>query len=319
MRKKISVVGGINIDIGGKSLCKATLCDSNPGCTFRSMGGVGRNIAHNIKLLGNDVRIFSAVGNDQAGREAIESCNDIGMDISNVIVMSDCNTSTYLYILDNSGEMLAAISDMEIYERLVPEQFFSKMDIINDSDLIIIDTNIPEKVIAYIAENSTVPVFADPVSCTKAKRLLSSLEFIDTVTPNIFEAEVLADQKIDPLSVESLKDAAGVICDKGANRVVITLGGRGAFYFDRNGYGILPCVPSKRINETGAGDSLMAGYATAIVKGFSFKEALIYGMSAAAITVETSEAISKMLSWKSVEIRKETYINGAEQISGCFT
>ena len=45
------VVGGVNIDIGGRSDKPLVAADSNPGCVSTALGGVGRNIAHNLCLL----------------------------------------------------------------------------------------------------------------------------------------------------------------------------------------------------------------------------------------------------------------------------
>ena len=40
------VVGGVNVDIGGRSFAPLVAQDSNPGTVRLSLGGVGRNIAH---------------------------------------------------------------------------------------------------------------------------------------------------------------------------------------------------------------------------------------------------------------------------------
>ena len=46
------VCGGVNIDIGAHSFAPLRAKDSNPGKVELSLGGVGRNIAHNMRLLG---------------------------------------------------------------------------------------------------------------------------------------------------------------------------------------------------------------------------------------------------------------------------
>ena len=46
------VCGGVNIDIGAHSFAPLRDRDSNPGRVELSLGGVGRNIAHNMRLLG---------------------------------------------------------------------------------------------------------------------------------------------------------------------------------------------------------------------------------------------------------------------------
>ena len=51
----VAVVGGITKDIGGRSLAPLVHRDSNPGQVRVSMGGVGRNIAHNMAFMGLEV------------------------------------------------------------------------------------------------------------------------------------------------------------------------------------------------------------------------------------------------------------------------
>ena len=67
-------------------------------------------------------------------------------------------------ITDENGDMQLAVSDMEIYSYLTPEYIASKLDVINNASLCVIDTNLPAETIQYLCENCTVPIFADPVS-----------------------------------------------------------------------------------------------------------------------------------------------------------
>ena len=55
-----AVVGGVNVDIGGRSFAPLVAADSNPGTVTVSLGGVGRNIAHNMCLMGIEVRLLTA-------------------------------------------------------------------------------------------------------------------------------------------------------------------------------------------------------------------------------------------------------------------
>lgn len=44
----VVVAGGTNVDIGGRSYAPLVAGDSNPGRVTVSLGGVGRNIAHDL-------------------------------------------------------------------------------------------------------------------------------------------------------------------------------------------------------------------------------------------------------------------------------
>ena len=94
------VVGGVNVDIGGRSFEKLVAADSNPGKVSISLGGVGRNIAHNMPLMGLDVMMLTAMGDDVYGNRIAASCTELGIDASHALRVSDCATSTYLYIAD---------------------------------------------------------------------------------------------------------------------------------------------------------------------------------------------------------------------------
>ena len=76
------MVGGVNMDIGGWPSEVPVDRDSNPGAVRMSLGGVGRNIAHNMSLLGLDVRMVTAFGDDLYAQKIAASCGELGIDIS---------------------------------------------------------------------------------------------------------------------------------------------------------------------------------------------------------------------------------------------
>ena len=79
--------------------------DSNPGSVTLSPGGVGRNIAHDLRLLGVDVTFVTALGEDGYAAEILKSCAALGFDMSLARHIPGGRTSSYLYITDPSGDM----------------------------------------------------------------------------------------------------------------------------------------------------------------------------------------------------------------------
>jgi pseudouridine kinase len=98
------------MDIVGLPNKNLILRDSNPGRVKVALGGVGRNIAENLVLLGAPVKLISAVGEDLYGKRIMEHANRIGLDMKNSLVLNQMPTSTYLAILDENGDMKTAIS-----------------------------------------------------------------------------------------------------------------------------------------------------------------------------------------------------------------
>ena len=116
----IAVVGGMNVDIGGRPARRLVLKDSNPGRVSIRPGGVGRNIAHDLRLLGMEVRMLSAVGDDEHGELLLRSCAACGIDTSLCLRAEGESSSTYLYITDEHGDMQLAVADMDVTARITP-------------------------------------------------------------------------------------------------------------------------------------------------------------------------------------------------------
>ena len=123
----IAVVGGVNIDIGGRSDAPLVAGDSNPGRIRSSLGGVGRNIAHNLALLGAKVKLITALGADDGAKRIEASCADLGIDLTDSLYVPDGATSTYLFLADSNGDMALAMNDMAIYEHLTPAFLETKL------------------------------------------------------------------------------------------------------------------------------------------------------------------------------------------------
>ncbi len=167
------VVGGVNMDIGGRPHQKLVAQDSNPGQVRMSLGGVGRNIAHNMALLGVDVRMLTAFGDDLYAQKIAASCGELGIDISHSLQVPGAATSTYLFLSDEQGDMALAVSDMEIYAHVTPSYLSAQRGLLDNAQLIVFDTNIPAETIAWLAEHLAV----------------SDMEIYAHVTPSYLSAQ----------------------------------------------------------------------------------------------------------------------------------
>ena len=288
------VVGGVNMDIGGRSHAPLIAADSNPGKVTMSLGGVGRNIAHNMSLLGMDVRFLTAFGDDLYAQRIAASCGELGIDISHALQIPGGSTPTYLFLNDSNGDMALALSDMEICERITPSYLASNLTLLNNAQVVVTDTNIPAESLHYLATHCTAPIFADPVSTTKAAKLLPILGRLHTLKPNRIEAELLSGVKITDES--SLREAAQVLLETGLHRVFISLGTDGVFAADHNEMLTIPCCKATMKNATGAGDAFMAALAWAYLEGTDLKGTASSAAAAAAIAVEGEQTINPVMS-----------------------
>ncbi len=297
----VTVVGGVNVDIGGRPEAALVARDSNPGAVHSSLGGVGRNIAHNMALLGLDTRLLTAFGDDLNAQKLAASCGELGIDISQSPVIPGGRTSTYLFINDERGDMALAVSDMEIYRHLTPQALAQRHKLLDASQVVVLDTNIPAESIAWLAENCAAPLFADPVSTAKAVKLKPVLGKLHTLKPNRLEAELLSGV---PITGEaSLNKAADALLETGLRRVFISLGAEGVFAADRSGRVQLPCLSAELVNATGCGDAFMAAIAWAYLRGTDLADTARAGLAASSIAMESRETINPAMSEEALESR----------------
>lgn len=288
------VVGGVNVDIGGKSFAPLIASDSNPGTVKLSLGGVGRNIAHNMSLLGTDVRMLTAFGDDVYGQRVAASCAELGIDASHACRVAGGTTSTYLYLTDEKGEMALAVSDMEICKKITPAYLASNLSLLQNAQLVIADCNIPEESLIYLAENCTAPLFCDPVSTTKAEKLRSILHKIHTLKPNRLEAEILSGVKIE--TDADVEKAAQRLLELGVHRLFISLGSKGVYAAMGDRKLLIPNLPGRMVNTTGCGDAFMGAIGWAYLEGMDLKETALAGLAAGAIAMESEETINPAMS-----------------------
>ena len=297
----VVVVGGVNMDIGGISHAQLVSADSNPGRVRISLGGVGRNIAHNMALMGLDVRMVTVLGGDFYAQKIVSTCGEMGIDISRSLRVADAITSTYLFISGPDGDMKLAISDMDIYSHLTPAFLASKLSLFNNAKLLVVDTNIPAESIAWLVEHVEVPVFADPVSTAKAEKLRPVLGKLHTLKPNRIEAELLSGVSIT--DERSLRRAANVLLKTGLRQVFISLGAGGVFAANQDRGLHLPSIPGPMVNATGCGDAFMAALAWAYMEGMDLEQSAYAGLAASSIALEGSETINPEMSVDAIRSR----------------
>lgn len=285
----VVVVGGANVDIGGTASTAILSGDSNPGLVSDSPGGVGRNIAENLVHLGAKVHLVTALGGDIMADRIRSSCTALGIDLTHSVTLPKQRTGTYLYLSSPDGDLYAAVSDMQIYDQITPEMLIEPcLDLICSANLVIVDANMPQSILNYLAAHCTAPLAADPVSVKKAPKLLSILGSLLTIKPNRQEASALTGIPIH--GIDGVPEAAEQLLKMGVKNVFISLGGHGVYYTDGQAAGIQPCCPAKIVNTSGCGDAFLSAASLSLVSGRSIADSALLGQAAAAICSEDEAA-----------------------------
>ena len=253
MATLISVIGGANVDMSATLTDAFIAADSNPGHVEVGYGGVARNIAHNLTLLGARTQLLTIFGGDLFGGLLHDYCKQQGIDVHLSERESSLRSGLYLCLHNHAGEMIAAVADTDAIRLITPEWLAKRSGELNLSDYVVADTNIGEEAIKWLMENVTVPLFIDGVSTTKAHRVVNALRnaklpYLHTLKLNLKEALAVTEK-------QTYGEAAQELLDLGAAHVYITLGSEGVYCRTAAEEWLFPALPGEIVNTTGAGDA----------------------------------------------------------------
>lgn len=293
----VLVVGAAGIDSKGKAKTSLTLGTSTPGTVRVSLGGVGRNIAENLARLGIEAVLLSAVGAGGSGQRILANAAGVGINTDHLIVAADHHTSAYIALLDEKGNLVMSVDDMEILSIITPQVINRRRSLIKNAALVVFDANLPEVTIAAlvkVANRYGIRLCADPTSNSLTLRLRPYLSNLFMVVPNVFEAEIL--------SGKSIKDENGAIAaarslvNAGVKVVIITLAEAGVVYASARASGHIPAVATEIVDPSGAGDALTAAVVFGLLNNVPLDESVRLGASAAALTLACSDTVCMDLS-----------------------
>lgn len=262
---KITIIGAANIDIIAGSKVKIQPGESNNAEINIKASGVARNIAAMLAIHKVDVSLIAAVGNDPFGILLKESCESIGINTEAWIIKNNTSTGVYLAAHENTGELYAGFSATAAVESIKTSELLKHKALINEADLLLLDLNLSEKIIALALEQrEDGPVMVNAVSVDKVLRVEKFLDRINILKLNRLEAEKLTGITLD--TKERVKQAGFNIVNRGVQRVFITLGMAGVCAVDSTNAVFIPALPVVVKDLSGAGDAFSAGLAMKYTK-----------------------------------------------------
>lgn len=294
---KITVIGGINIDIEGSPFRPLLKEDSNPGRIEMSFGGVGRNIVENVARAGGSAAMISVIGDDHMGQSAVRHLEHLGVDVRGIETIEGKNSSMYLSVLNHEHDMELAISDMDILDELNLKRILCHEEVLRDAEAACLDANLRAELLEKVTEELAsrgIKMFFDPVSAHKAGRAKNCIGRFYAVKPNRIEAEEMSGIRIE--SEEDLSRAARWFMDQGVKQVFITLNKDGVYYCDGEKEGIIRPGRVNLVSATGAGDSFSAMILLGMAEKRDIEETARMGMAASSIAMESRAAVNDKLS-----------------------
>ncbi|MEA4922387.1 MAG: carbohydrate kinase family protein [Eubacteriaceae bacterium] len=300
---KISVIGGINVNVKSKPYVQVKPGGSNPGTLSLKLGGSGRNIAANLAKLGLDVSFITKAGKDFSAAAARDELAGMGVDVSNIVMDENGNTPATMEVLNVVDDVEMAFGNSDILETADIKMFESAMDTLKSSSAVCMDANLSAETLEYLTkELEGVTLFMDPAAVEKADRVSEIIGRFHTVLPNRAEAERMTGKTI--LSEDQLMEAGQWFLDRGVERVFIKIGAGGVYYNDKGRSGI--AKPEKGItviDNYGAGDAFSAAALYGHINGMDIEETVKFAMAAAAMNLETDETVNEKMSVEELKRR----------------
>ena len=286
--KSIVVVGSLNIDLAfacarvpteGETLI-ATAGAAQPG-------GKGANQAVQAARLGAQVEMIGRVGDDEFGTRLCAALAADGVGTSRIRTVAGAPTGMALVLrLPGGGNSIVvapganhawAASDLDADEEAIAA-----------ASVLLLQLETPIEVVtraAALARAHGVPVVLNPApAATVPANLLRACTYL---VPNRHEAEAMTGIAIDGAAAATA--AAAALRSRGAEIVVITAGGDGAFVVAPGAPALLVPAPAViAVDTTAAGDSFCAAFAVALVAGVALSDAVASACSVAAVSVTRS-------------------------------
>ena len=287
---KITVIGASIIDLIGFSKEKLIYEDSNSGSIERILGGVGRNIAENLKRLNFNVEFLSVFATDEFSKTLINSCNELDISIKHSLTVENSISPLYVAIMDRFNDLALGLSAMDIYDAIPDSFILDHLDTIAQNEYCVLETNLPTSILELVTKKLPNTRFAlETVTAKKALKAKSILDRLYILKCNALEAELLSGIKVEYES--DYERIVEHFLKVGVKKVFVTLGSDGVAYGDENEVYISKNNIISPVNTNGAGDAFMAGVLYGELKGLEMYDMVKFGSACAQITIQHKNAV----------------------------
>lgn len=290
MQANVLVIGSLNMDLVAQAERLPRAGETLLGQSFATVpGGKGANQAVAAARLGGQVAMIGCVGADAYGQALRQALVDEGIDCQGVREAEDVATGIAMIVVDASSQnaiVIVAGGNGQL-ESTDIERFDS---LLQAADVVVCQLEIPYPVVAFALQRAheagkTVILNPAPVTGPLPSQWLG---WIDYLIPNETEAQALTGLAVN--SVAEAEQAASLLRQAGAGKIIVTLGERGVLFADGVQFRHSPGRKVQAVDTTAAGDTFVGGFAAALARGLDESQAIAFGQAAAALSVTRAGA-----------------------------
>ncbi|MDU9389448.1 ribokinase [Pseudomonas sp. zfem002] len=290
MQASVVVVGSLNMDLVTRAERLPRAGETLAGESFATVpGGKGANQAVAAARLGASVAMIGCVGDDAYGRQLRDGLLAEGIDCQALEVVAGVPSGVALIVVDAASQN-AIVIVAGGNGCLLPASIERFDAMLQSADVIVCQMEIPPQTVAWTlargrALGKTVILNPAPATGPLPPDWLTNIDYL---IPNESEAAALTGLAVNDLV--SAGAVAGHLRDLGADRVIITLGAEGVLLAGAEGREHFAAPLVRPVDTTAAGDTFVGGFAAALARGCSEREAIRFGQCAAAISVTRAGA-----------------------------
>lgn len=286
VNKRVLVFGSYVTDLCGRTDFFPTPGETVKGNSFKlGPGGKGSNQAVAAKRAGAEVTFITKLGNDTLGKEAIEFYRSEEMYNENILIDEKESTGVALITVNENTSQNQIIVIGGACENFTEGDMSNILEQVEQSDILLtqLETNMKpvEKILKH-AKNHGVMTVLNPAPAQLIDNEL--YQYVDIITPNETEVHTLLD--VEVVDEASAEIAALKFIEKGVEKVVITMGEKGAYAHDGKNKKLYNTVCFESVvDTTGAGDAFSGGLVAALSRGMDFPDAVVYGSTVAGLAI----------------------------------
>jgi pseudouridine kinase len=265
MPKPVICIGAAFVDELFHAKGELLLATTSDASVTKTAGGVSRNIAHQLALLGVPVQLISVFGNDSDGNWLKHTCADAGVKMDASITKEGLS-GKYTGILNPDGSLFAAFLTNAANHLITPEHLEKNQDLLCTASYLLADANVSvetgEWLLAF-SNKTGIPFILEPVSVPPARKFRDiDLSGLHLVTPNEDELPVLCKEKafLTQLQVEEL-------LERGVENIWLHNGKHGSALYSKEKSITLHAPEIEVVDCTGAGDGSLSGFIMAKTLG----------------------------------------------------
>lgn len=260
---------------------------------MRSHGGKGSNQAIAAARAGAEVLFFTLIGDDAFGREASAlwskegihslACTRQGRNTGAAGIVLNSHTGDNAIVVYPGACLDMSEHDIEQMESEIASAavFVAQLEQ---------PVNVALRGLSLARKHGVATILNPAPACDLPKEIFPLCDYI---LPNESEASLLTGLPVD--TVPQAESAARALQENGARNVIVTLGEKGSLFCGNEGSFLVPAYRAGPcVDTTGAGDGYAAGFATALARGASARQAMEFAAVLAGISVTRPGAGASM-------------------------